>query len=144
MASARDATATTDWFQLVQDPSLSTRMQMVDRVRRGVPWADFSSALVHLDLTLKDGARLLHLSQRTLDRRKKGALDPQEGERFLRLLRIWDLAHNVLGAHDKALRWLHRENRALGGTVPLSLLDTDIGTQAVEDVLGRIEHGVFS
>jgi putative toxin-antitoxin system antitoxin component (TIGR02293 family) len=50
----------------------------------------------------------------------------------------------VLGSTDKAARWLHTENRALGGQTPLALLDTDLGTRQVEEVLGRIEHGVFS
>jgi len=37
-----------------------------------------------------------------------------------------------------------KANRALGGRVPLHLLDSDAGAQAVERVLGRIEHGVYS
>jgi uncharacterized protein (DUF2384 family) len=42
------------------------------------------------------------------------------------------------------MHWLAAPNRALEGTAPLSLLDTDIGTQEVEAVLTRIEQGVFS
>lgn len=41
------------------------------------------------------------------------------------------------------LDWLKSPNAALGGATPLSLLDTDIGTESVMDTLGRIEHGVF-
>jgi putative toxin-antitoxin system antitoxin component (TIGR02293 family) len=50
----------------------------------------------------------------------------------------------VLGTREKATLWLESRNRALGGAPPLSLLDTDIGTQAAEDVLTRIEYGVYS
>jgi ribosomal protein S16 len=45
---------------------------------------------------------------------------------------------------ERAVRWLHRPNRALGGPAPLTLLDTDLGAQQVEQLLGRIEHGVYS
>lgn len=37
-----------------------------------------------------------------------------------------------------------KPNRALGGERPLALLDSDVGSLAVERVLGRIEHGVYS
>ena len=35
-------------------------------------------------------------------------------------------------------------NRALNGEIPVHLLDTDVGARQVEDLLGRIEHGVVS
>jgi putative toxin-antitoxin system antitoxin component (TIGR02293 family) len=50
----------------------------------------------------------------------------------------------VLGARDKAGRWLQKANRALGGVAPLDLLDTDLGAEEVVTILGRIEHGVYS
>ena len=40
--------------------------------------------------------------------------------------------------------WLKSPNAALRGHAPLSLVDTDIGAEAVLDALGRIEHGVFA
>jgi putative toxin-antitoxin system antitoxin component (TIGR02293 family) len=35
-------------------------------------------------------------------------------------------------------------NRALADQTPFSMLDTEQGAQIVLDVLGRLEHGVFS
>ncbi|MGH7857479.1 MAG: antitoxin Xre/MbcA/ParS toxin-binding domain-containing protein, partial [Candidatus Binatia bacterium] len=61
-----------------------------------------------------------------------------------RLARVGAMAVRVLGSEEKAGRWLHRPNRALGNESPLSLLDTAIGAREVEDLLGRIEHGVVS
>ena len=48
----------------------------------------------------------------------------------------------VFGTEDKASTWLRRPNRALNNELPIRLLDTDVGTRQVEDILGRIEHGV--
>jgi hypothetical protein len=39
-------------------------------------------------------------------------------------------------------RWLQNPNRALGMQVPYR--STDIGARPVDDVLGRIEDGVYS
>ena len=52
------------------------------------------------------------------------------------------LAYKVLAPPKRG--WLREPSRALGGAIPLSLLDTADGFTGVMDELGRIEHGVFS
>ncbi len=52
-------------------------------------------------------------------------------------------AIEVMGSHDKALRWLNKPIRALGSQTPISLLSTPEGKQKVLIVLGRLEHGVY-
>jgi len=119
-------------------------MAMVQMVREGVPWAFYRGVVMDLGLSDQVAAGVLHIPPRTLSRRKGGRLESQEGERLLRLVRLVAQATDVLGTQIKAIRWLESPNRALGGATPLSLLDTDIGTQAAEAVLTRIEYGVFS
>jgi putative toxin-antitoxin system antitoxin component (TIGR02293 family) len=53
------------------------------------------------------------------------------------------MAVKTLGTEDKARLWMQRPNRNLEGETPLSLLDTDRGVRAVEDVLMRIDHGIY-
>jgi uncharacterized protein (DUF2384 family) len=52
----------------------------------------------------------------------------------------------VLGSKEKAISWMKAPNRALGGATPISGLNADpeLGARAAEDVLVRIEYGVFS
>ncbi len=50
----------------------------------------------------------------------------------------------IFGSRAKAERWLKEPNQALQMQPPLELLGTDEGTRQVEEVLLRIEHGVFS
>jgi putative toxin-antitoxin system antitoxin component (TIGR02293 family) len=52
-------------------------------------------------------------------------------------------AEQAIGDPDKAHRWLMKPNRALDGQVPFTLLDSDAGATAVEQVLDRIEYGVI-
>jgi putative toxin-antitoxin system antitoxin component (TIGR02293 family) len=67
-----------------------------------------------------------------------------ETERFLRFIRALTRASEVLGDLASALTWIRAPNRALGSVPPEELLDTDIGARSVMDILGRIEHGVYS
>ena len=67
-----------------------------------------------------------------------------ESDRLYRLARILVLAKHYLGDDAKAMRWLRRSNRALGGRVPIDALDTEIGARAVEAILGRIAYGGIS
>jgi putative toxin-antitoxin system antitoxin component (TIGR02293 family) len=77
-------------------------------------------------------------------RKKEERLRADESDRLFRVARIAVQATEVLGSVEKASRWLHRPNLALGDQAPLKLLDTDIGARQVEEILGRIEHGVYS
>ncbi len=55
--------------------------------------------------------------------------------------RIYGLAREVFGDKDKAALWLKRPSRALGSKPPSTLLETDAGTQQVEQELLQIQHG---
>lgn len=61
-----------------------------------------------------------------------------------RIIRIFARAADVLEDQDKAMKWLHREQIGLGGRIPLDMIQTEAGEREVENLLGRIEHGVYS
>jgi putative toxin-antitoxin system antitoxin component (TIGR02293 family) len=85
------------------------------------------------------------LSPRSLQRRRReGRLARYESDRIYRLARIVALAKASLGDRNAATRWLKRPNRALGGNVPLAVIDTELGARTVENVLGRIAFGGVS
>ncbi len=66
-----------------------------------------------------------------------------ELDRLFLLARVVAHAIEVFETSELARDWLETENRALGGQKPRALLNTDAGAREVEDVLGRIEHGIF-
>lgn len=123
--------------------TLPNATELRDRVRTGLPYQSLESIRERLNLSLPEAAIVLHVPLRTLARRRHGRkLDADESDRLYRLARIAGQAVAVLGTEEKAATWLRRANRALNGEVPLGLLDTDLGARQIEDVLGRIEHGV--
>ena len=120
-------------------------LEWVELIRRGIPAAAVDSVMRSVRLSQAELAVTLGIPERTLARRKKaGTLSAEESAKLVRLARVAHRAVNVFEAQDIAIHWLKHPNRALGGAVPLTLLDTDLGAESVMDVLGRIEHGVFS
>jgi putative toxin-antitoxin system antitoxin component (TIGR02293 family) len=87
-----------------------------------------------------DGAGAAQLARR----RRSGRLARFESDRLYRLARVLALAHHSLGTPERALRWLKRSNRALGGVAPIGAIDTELGARQVENVLGRIAYGGIS
>jgi putative toxin-antitoxin system antitoxin component (TIGR02293 family) len=124
---------------------LHSQLDFIPLLRAGLPYEALEAVTGKLDISIEVVSASLQLARRTLARRKEhNRLDGQESERIVRLADIAARAVGVLGSLERAKRWLTTNNRALGGVVPISLLDTDVGTRAVEDVLLRIEHGVYS
>lgn len=116
-----------------------------EAVRAGLPLVALRSLQESLQLSREGLSRMLSMPERTLARRQKQTrLTADESDRLMRAARVMAHAIQVLGARDKAAHWLRTPNRALDGAAPLSLLDTDIGAQQVSEILGRIEHGIYS
>lgn len=114
-------------------------------VRKGLPFSSFEAVSKHLDISPQHITTVLGIPPRTIARRKAARyLTPQESDRLYRLARAVAQTIEVLGTIEKARVWLKTPNRALGGEVPLDLLDTDIGARQVDEVLLRLSYGIFS
>ena len=50
----------------------------------------------------------------------------------------------VMESVENGRRWLNSPQVGLGGATPLEYAETEVGAREVEDLLGRIEHGVYS
>lgn len=84
--------------------------------------------------------------RRTLDRRIKNdeLLTIAESDRVQRLERVMENAIRVFANADKANIWLRRPNRGMDRAIPINLLTSESGARKVENMLGAIEHGMFS
>ncbi len=120
-------------------------LDWVSIVRRGIPSAAADSLAKFIRMSRSDLAAALGIPVRTLARRKReGTFSSEESAKLVRLARVVERASEVFEDFEAALDWLKSPNAALSRTIPLSLLDTDIGAESVLDTLGRIEHGVFA
>jgi putative toxin-antitoxin system antitoxin component (TIGR02293 family) len=82
---------------------------------------------------------------RTLQHRRsrREKLTIEESDRVLRVIRILSLAECVYGSREQALAWLRKPHARLNGRAPLSLLNTDIGSRIVEELLVQVDEGMF-
>jgi len=58
--------------------------------------------------------------------------------------RLLRRAKRVIGSKELALQWLKTPAFGLGGRIPLEVAETPEGAREVMDLLGRIEHSVYS
>jgi putative toxin-antitoxin system antitoxin component (TIGR02293 family) len=121
-------------------------LKLYQYVRKGFPYSTFLRFQRNTSLSTKALSELTQISARTLTRRKEeGKLDPEESDRLVRASRVFGRALELFEGDDNAARaWLSTEQPALGGLVPLELAQTDVGTQEVENLIGRLEHGIPS
>lgn len=114
--------------------------------REGLPVGTLSTLAEELNVERKTLAKVVGISDRTLSRRLAtgSKLSAEESDRTMRVARVFASAKETLGTAEKASRWLQKSNLALGGHVPLDLLDTDSGVREVETILNRIEYGLYS
>jgi putative toxin-antitoxin system antitoxin component (TIGR02293 family) len=111
----------------------------------GVTYELYCKLIDMTGFNLESLAELLHVNSRTLrrlDDTKHLSLDLSE--KVLELTRLYQIGLDVFGDLSILQSWIDSPLTALGDKTPRSFLDTSFGIEVVRDVLGRIEHGVYS
>ena len=118
---------------------------IIGALKAGLPFRELEDLRDLLDLPMDRLAAHLGISRATLHRRKtSGRLDAGESDRVLRFGRLLGLGLSVMESLDLARRWLASPQVGLGGETPLVYAETEVGAREVEDLLGRIEFGVYA
>ncbi len=125
---------------------VSDTEQLLIKIEEGLSYSAFQRLQRNIDLPNSKLAELVQISTRTLNRRKSsGRFRPDESDRLVRLSRIYGKALELFEGDEIAARvWLGRKQLGLGGAVPFELLKSEVGAREVENLIGRLEHGVFS
>jgi len=124
----------------------SDRLELSDEIQAGFPFNSFVILTRSLGVTNKELAELVQINTRTLNRRKKeGKLKADESDRLLRFARIYTYALGLFeGDKVAAQNWLSSGNQALKGDSPLEVSKTEEGARELENLIVRLEHGVFA
>ncbi|MBC8151837.1 MAG: DUF2384 domain-containing protein [Bacteroidetes bacterium] len=127
-------------------PQHVSGLAIIEQARQGVTTRQVDQLTQLLQISFKEMATLLQIAERTLHRfRSEGHLDQQASERLLLLENL--TAHGLLvfdGRADALADWLRYPLKELTNQPPLTLLTTISGFGLVDDVLTRIEYGVYS
>jgi putative toxin-antitoxin system antitoxin component (TIGR02293 family) len=122
----------------------TSKLERVNIIRSGVPYASIDVISKRINVPVKDVLHIFGLPQTTYNkkRREKSLLSGRDSETVLLLTELLDFGVEVFNnEEDKFQRWMKKENIALGGNSPKSLLDSNTGIQEVKNCLNRIEYG---
>jgi putative toxin-antitoxin system antitoxin component (TIGR02293 family) len=130
---------------------VQTPLEAHDLLRAGLP----GHALKHLVMTVgmlqaeAHGSleKAVGISLRTYQRRKDAPdkpLSPEQSTRAWKFAEILGRTTSLLGSQPDAEAWLEKPAMALDGRKPIDLLSTAAGVKVLEDVIGRLEYGVYT
>ena len=130
---------------LKRSQPIVTVHQQISRIHAGLSFRAVENLQKALDLPMERVASVLGMSRATLHRRKiQGKIDKDASEKLVRYQRLLKKAEDVFGNAAPAREWLTHKQTGLGGAVPLDFAKSEIGAREVENLLGRIEYGVYS
>lgn len=122
------------------------REELVAKIRQGLPVTVIDKLTQELAISQQTLLPIIALSTATLTRRRaQKRLTPQESDRVYRMATAYRAASQLFENDAEAARhWLVEPAKALGGNTPLQHLDTEAGADDVQDLIGRLEHGVIT
>jgi putative toxin-antitoxin system antitoxin component (TIGR02293 family) len=126
------------------NPQSST--ELIRQLGKGFSFHTMQAFGSRSGVSLQQIASIIGTPPRTLARRKAaGRLSADESEKLLRLSAVFEKALEFFdGDREGALQWLSAPKRALENHTPLDYVRTEVGAREVENLLGRLEYGVFS
>lgn len=136
--------------KLLQEPGIAYKAEtspidLVELSRKGIKKAALSNLSRALNIPMKRLAKLLPVTERTLQRRAANSLlNSTTSQQVILIGQLITKGEEAFEDPKKFQEWLAQPNMALGGYTPLNIMDTTIGVQLVMDILGRLEHGVYS
>lgn len=113
---------------------------------KGIKKASLDALISHMGMTKKNFAEdILNLSVKTLERKKADdLLDRYTSSHIIEVTKVVAHAFEVFEQEEKMQKWLNTPNRALNQMKPVDLFYIPTGLAMVDNVLGRIEEGVYS
>src|SRR5450432_972044 len=112
----------------------------------GITKSSINNLASHIGISRKNMAEdIFDVSVKTLERKDSNTrLDKKTSSHALEIAKVVQHAYEVFRDEEKVKLWINRENKALNNMKPIQLFDTLSGLNLVNDILGRIEEGVYS
>jgi putative toxin-antitoxin system antitoxin component (TIGR02293 family) len=122
-----------------------TPSNLIHAVQAGLSVRELEDLRASLDVSMERLGTMIGISPATLHRRRSGQkLGSAESDRIVRFAKLMGKAVEVMESKENARKWLNSPQFGLGGAIPLEYAETEIGAREVENLLGRIEYGVYS
>lgn len=121
-------------------------LKLAKKVEAGFSFDALEKLGKNTGLTLERLRVAVRITPRTLTRRRQEKkLSPEESDRLVSVSRLLAQTFELFEGNTEAgLRWFQSPNRALGGLSPIEVAATETGVREVENLIGRLEHGIFT
>ncbi len=128
------------------DNEISSDFDIINAGQKGITKGAIDNLAAHLGVNRKSMAEdILSLSVKTLERKDKNTLlDKRTSSHALEIAKVMQHSYAVFEDEEKVKFWINDPNKALEGKKPVDLFDTLTGLSMVNDILIRIEEGVYS
>jgi putative toxin-antitoxin system antitoxin component (TIGR02293 family) len=125
---------------------IRSEFDLISLGNHGITKAAIETLAKHMGISRKMMAEdIFDLSVKTLERKSpQDLLDKKTSSHALEIARVMNHALEIFEDEEKVRRWINKPNRAMNNMAPVQLFDTLTGLNMVNDVLGRIEEGVYS
>jgi putative toxin-antitoxin system antitoxin component (TIGR02293 family) len=124
------------------DKPLASPLQLIRKIEDGLPLRTFDRVMA-LVAPGDNSFKYRVIPKASLARRQhEKRLTATESERLARIAGIWTFACDVWGSADEARSFLFRPHAMLGDRRPVDVvIDSEVGAQVVEGILGRLKFG---
>ena len=132
--------------QSLAEPEATYELQKPSKIISDLSFNDFQKISAKVDLTQKEWAEILHLSERTLQRyaHDNSSFNSNVVDRLIQIKKVIQRGHEVFGSYERFNLWLRGNPYMLEGQLSIHSLATIEGINNVLTQLGRIEHGIFA
>jgi len=133
--------------QIFKKP-ITSKLDVHEVIRRGLPGGVLIHMVKHIQ-TMKpvDVGQAVGVSIRTVQRRTGSPQKPlsqDQSGRAWKFAEVLTTATEVFGSQSEAEKWLTTPAVALDQRRPVDLLSSPAGVEMVEQLLGRLEYGVYT
>lgn len=131
------------WFMLGIEDADTGR---TDAVHKGFEPKVYRNIVERVKLSQSEFQHVTLIPVSTIKRRLKNEerFNTQESDAIYRLAMLLKLATELFDDEERALGWMRENVYGLGGKRPLDMVSTTVDFEIVKDLIGRLEHGVFS
>jgi len=132
--------------QAIVNHPVRSEFDLIALSNEGISKASLDALTGHLGISKKAfSENILDISVKTLERKKDAdRLDKRTSSHIIEIAKVVEHAFEVFEDEERVKHWLNSPNRALGGVKPIDLFYIPTGLGMVDNILGRIEHGIFS
>ena len=151
---AKFVTSKRNRFEMIQEilgkkyirQALHNPLDFIDAAEKGMNAKVILNFSNYYALTRDFTADLLHVSEPTIYRwmNNDSTLDQNTAIQLLELTSLFQHGVEVFQSDELFFKWLELPNVALGRRTPREILEKPQGVSKINDLLGRIEHGVYS